>query len=120
MSSRYSIAATVLVLAIVGFWLVSSPVTGQVPIPPDFSYEETKPLDPVPFSHKFHVSEKKLQCPECHIKPKIFEMKKLVASPKMKMANLNEGEFCGTCHNGKRSFATKDAKNCARCHVKKS
>lgn len=118
-SNGHTVAGMVLLLGILSFWLASSPVTGQVPIPPDFSYEDTKPLTPVPFSHKLHVTEKKLQCPDCHTKPKLFEMKKLAASPKMKMANLNEGEFCGNCHNGTKAFATKDAKVCARCHVKK-
>ena len=37
----------------------------------------------------------------------------------MKMAKLNEGESCGKCHDGKKAFATKDTKACARCHVKK-
>jgi len=89
----------------------------QVPVPKDFSYEETKPLDPVLFSHKFHVTEKKLQCPDCHTK--IFQMKKMADPAQMKMAKLNEGESCGKCHDGKKAFATKDTKACVRCHVKK-
>ncbi len=89
----------------------------QIPIPGDFSYQETKPLPPVPFSHNLHVTQKKLQCQECHIKP--FGMKKLAASPDMTMAKLNEGQFCGACHNGTRAFATKEFQSCAKCHVKK-
>lgn len=119
-SKQLLLAAGGLFAMVISVLVPNLPKGAEIPVPPDFSYEETKPLGPVPFSHKFHVTEKKLQCPECHIKPKIFEMKKLAASPKMKMANLNEGEFCGACHNGKRSFSTKDAKSCARCHVKKS
>jgi len=46
-------------------------------------------------------------------------MKKLAASPDMTMAKLNEGQFCGACHNGTRAFPTKDMKACTRCHVKK-
>jgi c(7)-type cytochrome triheme protein len=91
----------------------------QVPVPKDFSYQETTPLGPVPFSHKLHVTDKKLQCPECHIKPKLFEMKKLAVSPQMTMIKLNEGQFCGACHDGKAAFSTKDAKACSRCHAKK-
>jgi len=119
-SRQRSFAVATMVFASIVLWLGTHPALGaEIPVPKDFSYEETKPLGPVPFSHKFHVTEKKLQCPECHVKPKLFEMKKLAASPQMKMANLNEGEFCGTCHNGTKAFATKDAKACARCHVKK-
>jgi c(7)-type cytochrome triheme protein len=99
------------------FSLVANPVMSQMPIPKDFSYEETKPMPPVPFSHDLHVTQKKLKCTECHTK--IFKMKKLAASPEMTMAKLNEGQFCGTCHNGTKSFATKDAKACTRCHKKK-
>ena len=89
----------------------------QIPIPGDFSYQETKPLPPVPFSHDVHVTQKKLQCQECHIKP--FGMKKLAASPEMTMAKLNAGEYCGACHNGTGVFATKEFQSCAKCHVKK-
>ena len=88
----------------------------QVPVPKDFSYEETRPLDPVLFSHKFYVTEKKLQCPECHTK--VFQMKKQAASAQMTMKTLNTEEFCGTCHNGKKAFSTKEAKDCVKCHVK--
>lgn len=118
-SKSYAIASLVLLLGIVGFWLASSPATGQMPVPKDFTYQETKPMAPVTFSHKFHVTEKKRQCPECHIKPKLFEMKKLAAASQMKMAKLNEGQFCGHCHNGKTAFSTKDPKTCTRCHAKK-
>lgn len=112
----YVVAALSLLIG-VSVWLVAGVAVSQMPVPPDFSFEETKPLAAVTFSHKFHVTEKKLQCPECHVKP--FQMKKGTASAEMTMAKLNEGEFCGKCHNGTKAFATKDAKSCAKCHVKK-
>lgn len=100
------------------FWIASSPVTSQqIPVPPDFAFEETKPLASVSFSHKLHVTDKKLQCQECHVK--VFQMKKGTASPEMNMAKLNEGQFCGSCHNGTKAFSTKDAKSCMKCHVAK-
>lgn len=100
------------------FWLGTRPIIGaEVPIPKDFSYEDTKPSTPVPFSHKLHVTEKKAGCPECHTKP--FQMKAKAASADMTMKALNAGEFCGKCHDGKKAFSTKDAKDCAKCHVKK-
>ena len=117
-SRQRSFAVAIMIFTGIVLWLGQNLAVGaEIPVPKDFSYEETKPLEPVPFSHKLHVKDKKLQCPECHAKP--FEMKKLAASPKMTMANLNEGEFCGKCHDGKKAFATKDAKDCVRCHVKK-
>ena len=117
MISRQPLLAGAAVIGII-FWLGTKPVIGaEVPVPPDFSYEDTKPLEPVPFSHKLHVTEKKLGCPDCHTKP--FQMKKMAASKDMTMAKLNSGEFCGNCHNAKKAFSTKEAKDCAKCHVKK-
>jgi c(7)-type cytochrome triheme protein len=55
---------------------------------------------------------KGLKCNECHTK--IFKMKK--GSTQMKMADINQGKYCGECHNGKRAF--KPAGNCAKCHKK--
>ncbi len=107
----------IVVFAGIVFSLAANPVMSQMPMPKDFSYEETKPMPPVPFSHDLHVTQKKLKCTECHTK--IFKMKKLAASPEMTMKKLNAGQFCGTCHNGTKAFATKDAKACTRCHKKK-
>jgi c(7)-type cytochrome triheme protein len=115
---KLSLLGGTVVVATIFVILAAKLVTAaEVPVPQDFSYEETKPLDPVPFSHKFHVTEKKLQCPECHTK--VFQMKSKAASPEMTMTKLNAGEFCGKCHDGKKAFATKEAKDCARCHIKK-
>ncbi len=107
----------IVVFAGIVFSLAANPVKGQMPIPKDFSFEETKPMPPITFSHGLHVTQKKLKCPECHTK--IFKMKKGTASPEMTMDKLNAGEFCGTCHNGAKAFATKEAKSCTKCHVKK-
>lgn len=66
----------------------------------------------VVFDGKVHA-DKGLKCPDCHTK--IWPMKKGTA---MKMADLNAGKFCGTCHDGKKAFKTSDAANCAKCHKK--
>jgi c(7)-type cytochrome triheme protein len=34
------------------------------------------------------------------------------------MKDINEGKFCGTCHNGTKAFSSKDPANCAKCHQK--
>lgn len=99
---------------VLSLWAGSHYALAQVPA--DFSYE-AKPQNPVTFSHKLHVTEKKLQCPACHMNPKLFDMKK--GSAKIKMAAINKGEFCGSCHNGKKAFAANDPKQCATCHKKK-
>ena len=35
---------------------------------------------------------------------------------KMTMAAMNEGKFCGTCHNGKKAFSVKAPADCVKCH----
>lgn len=70
------------------------------------------PVGKVVFDGKVHA-DKGLKCPDCHTK--IWPMKKGAA---MKMADLNEGKFCGTCHNGEKAFKTSDPANCVKCHKK--
>src|SRR5208282_1817147 len=64
----------------------------------------TKPVKSVLFSHKLHVNEKMVSCDMCHAK--LFEMKARAVQEKadFNMAALNEGKYCGACHNGKTAF----------------
>jgi c(7)-type cytochrome triheme protein len=57
-------------------------------------------------------AEKKSACGDCH--PGLFMMKK--GATKMTMAALNQGKYCGACHNGKKVFGTDDPKHCHECH----
>ncbi len=87
----------------------------QMPVPKDFSFSQTKALGPVTFSHQKHV-DKKLQCTDCHVK--IFQMKKggTTKGQPILMADMMKGQYCGSCHNGKKAFAPTD---CMKCHAKK-
>lgn len=67
----------------------------------------------VVFDGKAHM-DAGLKCNDCHTS--IFEMKK--GAVQLTMAAMNEGKFCGACHNGTKAFSTKDAATCARCHEK--
>jgi len=71
------------------------------------------PNGKVTFDGKAHASAG-LKCPDCHTK--IYQMKK--DAGKIKMADINAGKGCGTCHNGKKSFKSSDAANCSKCHKK--
>jgi c(7)-type cytochrome triheme protein len=51
-------------------------------------------------------------CRDCH--PGLFAMKKDAA--KMTMEALNQGKYCGACHNGNKAFGTDDPKHCHECH----
>lgn len=67
----------------------------------------------VTFDGKVHA-DKGLKCADCHSKPKLFEMKK--GGDKMPMAAMNDGKFCGACHDGKKAFSVKAAADCVKCH----
>ena len=58
----------------------------------------------VVFSHEKHLAKGE-KCTDCHTK--IF-----------KMADMQNGQACGTCHNGQATFSVKDQANCAKCHQK--
>ncbi len=67
----------------------------------------------VTFEGKVHA-DKGLKCADCH--PAVFKMKK--GGDAITMKDINDGKFCGTCHNGTKAFSSKDAANCAKCHKK--
>ena len=70
----------------------------------------------VTFDAKVHA-DKGFKCAECHTAaPKLFEMKK--GKNKMTMADMNDGKFCGACHDGKKAFSVKAEDSCAKCHKK--
>jgi c(7)-type cytochrome triheme protein len=68
----------------------------------------------VVFSHEKHLA-KNPKCTDCHTK--IFKMAKGQRSA-LKMADMNNGQACGTCHDGKAAFSVKEQANCTKCHQK--
>jgi c(7)-type cytochrome triheme protein len=71
-----------------------------------------KNAGPVLFSHQKHIKDKGIKCTGCHYE--IFQMAQ--GSYKMDMTKLTKGDFCGTCHNGQKSFDVKTPENCVKCH----
>lgn len=61
------------------------------------------------FNHSTHISKMKGQCRSCH-NGKIITGKKR----RVTMAQMEKGETCGACHNGKRAFTVVG--NCGNCH----
>jgi len=82
-------------------------------VPSGKTVEFASPVGKVIFEGKVHA-DKGLQCADCHVNPKLFEMKK--GGDKMTMAAMNEGKFCGTCHNAKKAFSVKAPADCVQCH----
>ncbi len=68
------------------------------------------------FSHKAHVISFGLDCDACH--PDTFEKKRgtAAANGDYNMAALEEGKYCGICHDGDTAFGVKDPKGCITCH----
>jgi c(7)-type cytochrome triheme protein len=65
----------------------------------------------VAFSHSSH--SERYACSRCHPEP--FRMKK--GTTGITMERLYKGDLCGSCHNGKEAFSSKD---CTRCHDMKA
>ena len=68
------------------------------------------------YSHEAHL-DKGIECEECH--ERIF--KKKINTNHFKMAEINQGKYCGTCHTESPAPEVKHAafapkKNCAKCH----
>jgi c(7)-type cytochrome triheme protein len=82
-------------------------------VPSGKSVEFASSKGKVVFDGKTHA-DKGLKCAECHTKPKLFEMKK--GGDKITMAGMNEGKFCGACHDGKKAFGVKAEADCVKCH----
>lgn len=90
-------------------------------IPPPFAFEQKTKDEQgnsspgkVTFDHKAHI-DKGQKCLNCHGKDKPFKTK-IGTSPDLTMKAYNEGKACGTCHNGKVAFSTKEMGNCLKCH----
>jgi c(7)-type cytochrome triheme protein len=73
-----------------------------------------KGADKVVFDGKIHA-DKGNKCADCH-QSGLFKMKK--GADTITMKDINDGKFCGACHNGTKAFSASDKANCAKCHKK--
>ena len=64
-----------------------------------------------PFPHATHL-DMDFTCDTCH--PDLFKPK--LNSNRMTMAAMEDGEYCGACHDGDTAFSVKE--NCTSCHSK--
>lgn len=72
---------------------------------------KTKTVGEVVFNHNIHGSM--FQCNNCH--PKLFPQK--ANGTHFTMQEMEKGQACGACHNGKKAFSVKAKENCVRCHT---
>ncbi len=85
------------------------------------SYGDTKviavePVD-VLFSHNNHVIAEKMACDACH--PRIFKKKRGAAAAQgnYDMKAMEEGLYCGACHNEGSAFGVVEETECSICHT---
>ncbi len=67
-------------------------------------------FDPVVFPHWRHRIH--FRCYVCH--SQVFKMKR--GASEITMTTIDQGQFCGKCHNGEVAFNV-EFQNCARCHM---
>ena len=110
-----STLAFAVVLGFIAFFgaIVFQKAWGQAKGPADFEFAGGG-QGKVVFSHEKHTA-KSPKCTDCHTK--IFKMAKGQRSAP-KMADMNNGQACGTCHDGKTSFSVKEQTSCTKCHLK--
>lgn len=72
----------------------------------ELSYK-SEGMSPAVFSHEMHTAM--FECKNCHTA--LFPYK--FRGSGMKMDDLYQGKFCGSCHNGQAAFASQE---CQRCH----
>ena len=101
------------ILAAVAALMLS--VGNVMAVPSSKTVEFASPMGKVTFDGKAHA-DKSVKCADCHSKPKLFEMKK--GGDKITMAAMNEGKFCGACHDGKKAFSVSAPADCVKCHEK--
>jgi len=110
-----STLALAVVVGLIAFFgaIVVQKAWAQVKGPADFEFAGGT-QGKVVFSHEKHMAQN-LKCTDCHTK--IFKMAKGQRSA-LKMADMNNGQACGVCHDAKKGFSVKEAANCSKCHRK--
>ncbi len=95
-------------------------MSGASAAPPGQELQWKTAMGVVTFPGQAHATAGN-QCTDCHDvtggNAGVFQMK--YGTAKQTMVQMNEGKGCGTCHNGKKAFATSDPKTCTRCHQPK-
>ena len=82
----------------------------------DIYFTDTHFMPPAWFSHEKHIFAG-VHCRDCH--NKLFPSKKGATDVNnaLTMKAMENGRFCGTCHDGGKAFKVV-GKYCLRCHVK--
>jgi c(7)-type cytochrome triheme protein len=92
----------------------AAPATFELTLPADYTFKNSDSPGDVVFSHGSHIDSKAPNCAGCHSAQ--FSLQKAGTPLKGKMVHteMDKGALCGSCHDGKKAFATTD--NCDTCH----
>lgn len=102
--------ASICLAGVVGVCLM---VAGAIAVPPGVKLTwPGKTEGAVVFDGTTHA-DKGLGCDTCHVSGEFYTRKD---STPMNMNAIKKDRYCGSCHNGKKAFDTKDSKTCKRCH----
>ena len=108
-------AASVAVIAALAL-VTSAAAQSKMPrLPGPYAFKQTGDSPgKVTFNHASHVDESAPSCTSCH--PRAFSILKAGTAADGKSithAAMEQGQSCGACHNGKKSFGFDD---CSLCH----
>ena len=116
----YKFVSVTAVIGVIGAaWVLADEGEKAAPVPSHVlkSWGATEviaeePADEI-FSHKLHVIDQELDCDSCH--PDIFAKKRGAAEANgdYTMAAMEEGKYCGACHDKEM---LEDPKSCKVCH----
>lgn len=105
-------AAVLIALAAVPATLCAAPATVLASGGGDITFTPPN-IDPVKFSHDYHLKARGLKCAACH-----FQKFSKGQGYEMKRETITKRDFCVHCHNGMKGFDAAAVKNCTRCHNK--
>lgn len=104
------LAMGILIAAFFATPVIGFGVPETIRIPKVQEREKGDPPDSAVFSHWEHSE---YQCSSCH--PSVFPRRKVGFTH----ADMDEGRFCGSCHDGTTAFKPKGTRgiDCETCHV---
>ena len=104
---RARVLVTLAVAVVVALPMIGLAVPDSVRIPRVKAHPQGAPQDEALFSHWRHGS---YRCYSCH--PGVFPQAPLGFTH----AEMNAGQFCGACHDGREAKAVNSYR-CEACHV---
>lgn len=114
-----ALASLALALLASAAFAETPPARADIPLrlPADAVYDSVVGADSaVVFSHVRHAAFADNKCTACH--PGTFSI--LRPARGIAHRDMNAGRSCGSCHDGKQAFDTRDTGSCAACHTGRS